>query len=52
MGPVTGQLLTAWSDAVGVDIPGQIKKWDAGREGCGPSGPSPYSFKSGYAGND
>ncbi|MDP3183001.1 MAG: hypothetical protein Q8M54_09335, partial [Desulfobaccales bacterium] len=45
MGPVTSQLLTAWGDAVGVDIAAQIKKWDAEREGRGPSGPSPYSFK-------
>ncbi len=46
MGPVTSQLLKIWGDAVGVDIPGQIKKWDAEREESGPVGPSPYSFQS------
>ncbi len=45
MGPVTSRLLKIWADAVGVDIAGQIKKWDAERQGGGPQGPSPYSFK-------
>jgi branched-chain amino acid aminotransferase len=47
MGPLTKGLLDHWGAKVGVDIPGQIKKWDAEREGMGPAGPSPYSFKAG-----
>jgi branched-chain amino acid aminotransferase len=46
MGPCTRALLDLWSQKVGVDIQGQIKKWDAERTGAGPAGPSPYSFKS------
>lgn len=45
-GPVFNRLLKAWSDNVGVDIAGQIRKWDAERSGQKASGPSPYSFKS------
>jgi branched-chain amino acid aminotransferase len=46
MGPITRLLLDTWSKQVGVNIEGQIKAWDAAREGSGPSGPSPYSFKA------
>jgi branched-chain amino acid aminotransferase len=46
MGPVTKLLLETWSETVGVDIEGQIKKWDAEREQKGQIGPSPYSFKA------
>jgi len=47
MGDVTRRLLNAWSVNVGVDIAGQIKKWDAERGASEVSslGPSPYSFK-------
>ncbi len=45
MGKITHQLLDAWSSEVGVDIVGQIKKWDADRGEQAASGPSPYSFK-------
>jgi len=45
MGPLTRRLLETWSAQVGVDIPGQIKKWDAEPRGQKPEGPSPYSFK-------
>ena len=45
MGKITRQLLNVWSNEVGVDIVGQIKKWDAERGDEATSGPSPYSFK-------
>ncbi len=45
MGKITRRLLDAWSSEVGVDIVGQIKKWDAERGDQWTSGPSPYSFK-------
>ena len=45
MGEITHQLLNAWSSEAGVDIVGQIKKWDSERGDQGASGPSPYSFK-------
>lgn len=44
IGKITCQLLAAWSGEVGVDIVGQIKKWDSERGGGAASGPSPYSF--------
>lgn len=46
MGKITHQLLDLWSTEVGVDIIGQIKKWDANRQTNAASGPSPYFFKS------
>ncbi len=45
MGRITRRLLDAWSSEVGVDIVGQIKKWDAERGEHVASSPSPYSFK-------
>ena len=45
MGKITRQLLDTWSSEVGLDIVGQIKKWDAERGKQAASGPSPYSFK-------
>ena len=45
MGKITHRLLDAWSSETGVDIVGQIKKWDAERGEQAASGPSPYSFK-------
>lgn len=45
MGKITRRLLDAWSSETGVDIVGQIKKWDAERGDEAASGPSPYSFK-------
>ena len=45
MGKITRQLLDVWSSEVGVDIVGQIKKWDSKREEQVELGPSPYSFK-------
>lgn len=50
MGPITRLLLDTWGEKVGVDIVAQIKKWDAEREGMGPIGTSPYSFKTGSQG--
>lgn len=44
-GPVTRKLLDTWSNHVGVDIEGQIKKWDQKRKKNSTSAPSPYSFK-------
>jgi branched-chain amino acid aminotransferase len=46
MGKITGRLIELWSSEVGVDIVGQIKKWDADRGENAATGPSPYSFKS------
>jgi branched-chain amino acid aminotransferase len=46
VGPVFTRVLDAWSDSVGVDIPGQIKTWDAGRNKLGGDAPTPYRFKS------
>jgi len=45
MGRITSQLLDVWSREVGVDIVGQIKKWDSERGEKASTGPSPYSFK-------
>ena len=45
MGKVTRLLLNTWSKNVGVDIEGQIKKWDSERGEKVAAGPSPYSFK-------
>ena len=45
MGKITKKLIDTWSDNVGVDIIGQIKKWDSERTGNTSSAPSPYSFK-------
>ena len=45
MGRITRQLLDTWSSEVGLNIVGQIKKWDAERGEQVASGPSPYSFK-------
>lgn len=46
MGKITCQLLDTWSKAVGVDIAGQIKKWDSEVGEQAVSGPSPYSFRA------
>jgi len=45
MGQITHRLLDAWSGETGVDIVGQIKKWDSECGDQETSGPSPYSFK-------
>jgi len=45
MGKITRQLLDTWSNEVGMDIVGQIKKWDSERGGKSLTGTSPYSFK-------
>jgi branched-chain amino acid aminotransferase len=44
MGPVTRRLLDAWSDDVGLDIPGQIRAWDASAATVETPGTSPYRF--------
>jgi branched-chain amino acid aminotransferase len=41
-GPITKSILDKWSELVGVNISGQIKKWDKGAA----TGTSPYKFKS------
>lgn len=43
-GPVTQAILDAWSRSVGVDIEGQIRAWDAERDG-GVRGVTPYQFE-------
>lgn len=45
-GSITKKLLNKWSENVGVDIVGQIKKFDDAIEQGQVSGPTPYSFKS------
>ena len=45
IGIVTRILLDTWSKNVGVDIEGQIKKWDSERGEQAASGTSPYYFK-------
>jgi len=44
-GPITQALIEKWGQNVGVDIPGQIKAWDASR-GAAPRGTSPYAFRA------
>ena len=46
VGPVFGRLLSAWSESVGVDIPAQIKTWDAERTTTLGNAPTPYRFKA------
>ena len=47
VGKTTTALIDAWSVAVGVDIPVQIKAWDAaGPESNATKAPSPYRFGS------
>ncbi len=45
MGKITSLLLDTWGHDVGVDIAGQIKKWDSEQDHKLSTGPSPYSFK-------
>lgn len=45
MGEISRRLLDAWSTNVGVDIEGQIRAWDAMREGSTPGGVTPYQFR-------
>lgn len=46
VGPVFSDLLDLWGRNVGVDIPGQIKAWDAADASPAGAGPTPYRFKS------
>jgi hypothetical protein len=46
VGPIFSRVLNAWSQAVGVDIPAQIKTWDAGRTTALGNAPTPYRFKA------
>lgn len=46
VGTIFTRVLNAWSEAVGVDIPGQIKTWEAGQNRSGGDAPTPYRFKS------
>jgi branched-chain amino acid aminotransferase len=45
VGAVTTRLLDRWSENVGVDIPGQIRAWDAQRAPGEGAGVSPYRFQ-------
>ncbi len=45
VGRHTRRLLDAWGQSVGVDIPGQIKAWDAQRSAPAADAPTPYRFK-------
>ena len=44
-GRVTRLLLDSWSQNVGLDIPGQIKAWDAAGATPTSDAPSPYAFR-------
>ena len=44
-GEITTALLNQWSLDVSVDIPGQIKAWDATAGAATSSAPTPYSFR-------
>ncbi len=46
VGDVFAKLIGLWGQKTGVDIIGQIKKWDATRENIGHDAPTPYRFKS------
>jgi branched-chain amino acid aminotransferase len=47
VGPVFSRLLEQWGKNTGVDIAGQIKKWDAERDTSSVgNAPTPYRFKS------
>jgi hypothetical protein len=45
MSRITKLLLGKWSDNVGVDIIGQIKKYSEAVKGGKSKGPSPYTFR-------
>lgn len=45
VGPVFSRILQQWSANTGVDIPGQIKAWDAARPATSSDAPTPYRFK-------
>lgn len=45
LGEITRTLLETWSNNVGVDIIGQIKRWTESRAGGKSDAPTPYSFK-------
>ena len=46
VGPVFARLLEAWSDAVGLDIAGQIKTWDGAGANAAGDAPTPYRFRA------
>jgi branched-chain amino acid aminotransferase len=46
VGAVFTRILDAWSTLVGVDIPGQIKAWDAASNMAPGDAPTPYRFKA------
>ncbi len=46
VGNIFTRVLDAWSESVGVDIPGQIKAWDANRNAAVGDAPTPYRFKA------
>lgn len=46
VGPVFGQIIAQWSKNMGVDIAGQIRKWDAeAGQNASVDAPTPYRFK-------
>jgi hypothetical protein len=46
VGPVFTKILNAWSASTGVDIPGQIKRWNAAGANTHGNAPTPYRFKA------
>ena len=47
VGDIFARLLNQWSTNTGVDVKGQIQRWDAERgDVAGTSAPTPYRFKS------
>ena len=47
MGPMTGKLLDAWNEGVGVDIVAQTKRFAARTQAAATSGANPYRFNPG-----
>jgi len=47
VGPIFTKVLAAWSTNTGVDIPGQIKAWNAAGANAHSDAPTPYRFKAG-----
>ncbi len=45
VGPVFSRLIAAWGASVGVDIPDQVKRWNAVDGNASGQGATPYQFK-------
>ncbi len=45
VGPIFGQIMATWSRNVGIDIPNQIKRWNAADSNSLSRGSTPYQFR-------